>query len=69
MIATGLIQNLREDLGELLSYLTVYTDAGGIIKISFQPSLFILWVLTFSKEKGKGTYKVNCLSQKIVRKY
>lgn len=52
MIATGLIQNLREDLGELLSYLTVYKDADSTIKISFQP-LFILRVLTFSKEKGK----------------
>lgn len=69
MIATGLIQNLREDLEELLSELTVYKDADSIIKISFQPSIFILWVLTFSKEKGKWTYKVICLSRKILRKY
>lgn len=53
MIAAGLIQNLREDLGELFSYLTIYKDAGSITEISFQPPLYILWVLTFSKENGK----------------
>lgn len=37
MIATGLIQNLREDLRELLSSLTEYNDAGSIIKIGLQP--------------------------------
>lgn len=68
MIATGLIQNLREGLGELLSSLTVFKDAGSIIKISLQPSLFFLLATDFFKKEGKVNLQSKLLESKNCKK-